>query len=162
MRFPLAVVRAVRAAWPARKPLGVRLPGSAFIDGGLTVEDAVALGRAMRAEGVDYLVPSIGLLDSKFRAPKVEPGYMVPFAERIRRDAGGPVMATGMILTPHQAEALLAEGRADMVAIGRAMLNDPRWGWHAAAVLGGNVAVPRQYSRATHTTWPGYRAVRAI
>ena len=162
MRFPLAVVRAVRAAWPESKPLGVRLPGSDFIEGGLTVEDAVALGRAMRAEGVDYLVPSIGLLDSKFRAPKVEPGYMVPFAERLRAEAGGPVMATGMILTPHQAEALLTEGRADMVALGRAFLNDPRWGWHAAATLGATAAVPKQYSRATHATWPGYPAVRPV
>ena len=162
MRFPLEVVRAVRAAWPAHKPLGVRLPGSDFIEGGLTVEDAVALGRAMKAEGVDYLVPSIGLLDSKFRAPKVEPGYMVPFAERLRRELGGPVMATGMILTPQQAEALLVEGRADLVAIGRAMLNDPRWGWHAAAVLGATAAVPQQYTRATHATWPGYGTVRPL
>lgn len=160
MRFPLAVVRAVRAAWPAHRPLGVRLPGSDFIEGGLTVDDAVALGRAMKAEGVDYLVPSIGLLDSKFRAPKVEPGYMVPFAERIRHGAGGPVMATGMILTPDAAEAVLAEGRADLVAIGRAFLNDPRWGWHAAAALGAAPDVPRQYGRAAPGAWPGYGAVR--
>ena len=162
MRFPLEMVRAVRAAWPAHKPLGVRLPGSDFIEGGLTVEDAVVLGRAMRAEGVDYLVPSIGMLDSQFRAPKVEPGYMVPFAERLRAEIGGPIMATGMILTPYQAEALLVEGRADAVALGRTMLNDPRWGWHAAAALGATVAVPKQYSRATHVTWPGYGTVRPL
>ena len=85
---------------------------------------------------------------------------MVPFAQRLREEAGGPVMATGMILTPHQAEALVAEDRADAVALGRAFLNDPRWGWHAAATLGATTAVPRQYSRATHATWPGHAAMR--
>lgn len=156
MRFPLAMVKAVRATWPDHKPLGVRLPGSDFIEGGLTIMDAVALGREMKMLGVDYLVPSIGLLDSKFRAPVVEPGYMVPFAEQLRKQVGGPVMATGMILTPHQAEAVVQEGRADMVAMGRAFLNDPRWGWHAAAALGGAVEIPRQYSRGAPGAWPGY------
>ncbi len=160
MRFPLEVVQAVRAAWPAAKPLGVRLPGSDFIEGGLTVEDAVAFGHELKSLGVDYLVPSIGLLDSKFRAPKVTPGYMVPFAERIRRDVGLPVMATGMILKPKQADALLAEGRADLVAIGRAFLNDPRWAWHAATALGAAVEIPRQYERVRPKAWPGYAEAR--
>jgi 2,4-dienoyl-CoA reductase-like NADH-dependent reductase (Old Yellow Enzyme family) len=160
MRFPLEVVQTVRAAWPAGKPLGVRLPGSDFIEGGLTVEDAVALGRELKGLGVDYLVPSIGLLDSKFRAPKVTPGYMVPFAERLRRDVGLPVMATGMIVKPKQAEALLNEGRADMVAVGRGFLNDPRWAWHAATALGATVDVPRQYQRVQPRSWPGYAMVR--
>ena len=160
MRFPLEVVQAVRAAWPSGKPLGVRLPGSDFIEGGLTVEDAVALGHELKGLGVDYVVPSIGLLDSKFRAPKVTPGYMVPFAERIRREVGLPTMATGMILTPKQADALLAERRADMVGIGRGFLNDPRWAWHAAAALGAAVEVPLQYQRVLPKSWPGYATVR--
>ena len=107
----------------------------------------MALGQELKGLGVDYLVPSIGLLDSKFRAPKVTPGYMVPFAERIRTEVGLPVIATGMILKPEQADAFLTEGRADMVAIGRAFLNDPRWAWHAATALGADVDVPRQYQR---------------
>lgn len=160
MRFPLEVVQAVRAAWPAGKPLGVRLPGSDFIEGGLTVEDAVAFGTELKRIGVDYLVPSIGLLDSKFRAPKVTPGYVVPFAERIRREVGLPVMATGMILKPKQADALLAEDRADMVGIGRGFLNDPRWAWHAATALGAVVDVPLQYQRVLPKSWPGYATVR--
>jgi len=90
----------------------------------------------------------------------VAPGYMVPFAERLRRDVGLPVMATGMILKPKQAEALLAEGRADMVGIGRGFLNDPRWAWHAAVALGGAVDVPQQYQRVLPKSWPGYAATR--
>ena len=162
MRFPLEVVQAVRAAWPAGKPLGVRLPGSDFIEGGLTVGDAVALAHELKGLGVDYVTPSIGLLDSKFRAPKVTPGYMVPFAERIRREVGLPVMATGMILTPKQADALLTEGRADIVGIGRGFLNDPRWAWHAANALGATVDVPRQYERVLPRSWPGYATVRPV
>jgi NADPH2 dehydrogenase len=160
MRFPLEVAQTVRAAWPSGKPLGVRLPGSDFIDGGLTVDDAVALAQELKGIGIDYVVPSIGLLDSKFRAPKVTPGYMVPFAERIRRDTGLPVMATGMILTPNQADSLLMDGRADMVALGRAFLNDPRWAWHAANAMGATVDVPRQYERVLPKNWPGYATVR--
>lgn len=160
MRFPLAMVKAVRAAWPDDRPLGVRLPCGDFIEGGLAIEDSVALGREMKALGVDYLVPSIGLLASTFRAPSVAPGYMVPFAEQLRTQVGGPVMATGMILTAQQAEAVVGEGRADMVAMGRAFLNDPRWGWHAAATLGAAADVPKQYGRAGPGAWPGYDLVR--
>ncbi|MGI4945804.1 MAG: oxidoreductase, partial [Janthinobacterium lividum] len=160
MRLTLEVASAVRAAWPAHKPLGFRLPGADFIDGGLTVEDAVALGLELKGVGVDYLVPSIGLLNSQFAAPRTEPGYMVHFAERLRRDVGLPTMATGMILKPQQAEAVIAEGRADMVGLGRALLNDPRWGWHAATALGTVPDIPRPYGRVAPHVWPGYRHVR--
>ena len=160
MRLTLEIVAAVRAAWPAHKPLGFRLPGADFIEGGLTVADAVALGLELKGIGVDYLVPSIGLLNGQFAAPKTEPGYMVHFAERIRRDVGLPTMATGMILKAQQADDVIADGRADMVGIGRAFLNDPRWGWHAAIALGTVPDIPRPYQRVLPRAWPGYRHVR--
>lgn len=160
MRLSLEIASAVRAVWPAHKPLGFRLPGADFIEGGLTVDDAVALGRELKGIGVDYLVPSIGLLNSQFAAPKTEPGYMVHFASRIKRDVGLPTMATGMILKAQQANAVVAEGEADMVGIGRALLNDPRWAWHAAIALGTVPVVPPQYSRVLPKVWPGYRHVR--
>jgi 2,4-dienoyl-CoA reductase-like NADH-dependent reductase (Old Yellow Enzyme family) len=161
MRFTLEAVSAVRAAWPAHKPLGFRVPGSDFIDGGLTVEDAVILGRELKALGVDYLVPSVGMLNSNFRAPKTEPGYMVHFAERLRRDVGIPVMAVGMILTAQQANEIIADGRADIAGVGRGVLDDPRWGWHAANALGAAPDMPVQYQRAAPSVWPGYRHVRS-
>ena len=161
MRLSLEIAQAVRAVWPAHKPLGFRLPGADFIDGGLMVDDAVALGLALKEVGIDYLVPSIGLLNSQFAAPKTEPGYMVHFAARIRRDVGIPTMATGMILKPDQANAVIAGGQADMVGIGRALLNDPRWGWHAAVALGTVPDIPPPYSRVQPKTWPGYRHVRS-
>lgn len=160
MRLTLEIASAVRAVWPAHKPLGFRLPGADFIEGGLTVEDAVALGLELKGVGVDYLVPSIGLLNSQFAAPKTEPGYMVHFSARIRRDVGLPTMATGMILKPQQANAVVADGEADMVGLGRALLNDPRWAWHAAIALGTVPEVPRQYMRVLPKVWPGYRHVR--
>ena len=160
MRLTLEIVSAVRAAWPAHKPLGFRLPGADFIEGGLTVDDAVALGLELKGVGVDYLVPSIGLLNSQFAAPKTEPGYMVHFAERIRRDVGLPTMATGMILKAQQANAVVVSGQADMVGIGRALLNDPRWAWHAAIALGTVPDIPRPYQRVSPKLWPGYRHVR--
>jgi 2,4-dienoyl-CoA reductase-like NADH-dependent reductase (Old Yellow Enzyme family) len=160
MRFTLEAVSAVRAAWPADKPLGFRVPGSDFIEGGLTVEDAVALGRELKGIGVDYIVPSVGLLDSRFRAPAAEPGYMVHFAERIRREVGIPTMAVGMILKPRQADAIIASGQADIAGIGRGLLNDPRWAWHAATALGMRAEMPRQYEKVRPANWPGYRLVR--
>ncbi len=161
MRFTLEAVEAVRAAWPADRPLGFRVPGSDFIEGGLTVEDAVALGLELKQLGVDYIVPSIGLLNSRFKAPKTEPGYLVHFAERLRRDVGIPTMAVGMILTPQQADDIVREGRADIAGIGRGFLNDPRWGWHAAIALGAAPDIPRQYTRVLPGTWPGYAHLHA-
>ena len=160
MRLTLEIASAVREIWPAHKPLGFRLPGADFIDGGLTVEDAVTLGLELKGIGIDYLVPSIGLLNSQFAAPKTEPGYMVHFAERLRRDVDLPTMATGMILKPDQANDIVANGQADFLGIGRAFLNDPRWAWHAAIALGTIPDIPRPYQRVLPKAWPGYRHVR--
>jgi 2,4-dienoyl-CoA reductase-like NADH-dependent reductase (Old Yellow Enzyme family) len=146
MRFPLEVFTAVRAAWPAHKPLGVRCNGTDWDEAGITPDDAVEFSAALGRLGCDYVDASSGG-NSMARIP-LAAGYQVPFAARIRREAGLPTMAVGMIRDPRHAEAIVASGEADMIALGRGMLNDPRWPWHAAEDLGATVDYPPQYFRA--------------
>jgi len=156
MRFPLDVARAVRAVVPLGTPLGARFTGSDWLDGGLTVADAVALAKALKEAGLDYVDVSSGgvTVQGQGTVPKT-PGYNVPLAEQVRREAGIPTRTVGLIVSPHQAEAIVAEGRADMVALARAFLDDPHWAWHAAQALGGEVVHPPQYQRASPALWPG-------
>ncbi|MGE0314186.1 MAG: NADH:flavin oxidoreductase/NADH oxidase [Lautropia sp.] len=146
MRFPLEVFSAMRGAWPADRPMGVRCNGTDWDEQGLTPDDAVALARELRALGCDYVDASSGG-NSIARIP-LGPGYQVPFAKKIRGEAGIPTMAVGQIRDPHHAEAILADGDADLIALGRGMLNDPRWPWHAAEDLGLRMQVPAPYARA--------------
>jgi len=146
MRFALEVFGAVRAVWPARKPLGVRLSCSDWVEGGWDIEQSVVLARELKARGCDWIDCSGGGVSSKQKIP-LAPGYQVPFAERIRHQTGIPTIAIGLITDPQQAEEIVASGKADMVALARGMLYDPRWGWHAAAALGGTVQAPKQYWR---------------
>ena len=150
MRFPLEAFDAVRAAFPADRPVGVRVSATDWLDGVVaeswTVESTVEFGRALKARGCDWLDISSGGISPRQRiAPG--PGYQVPFAEIVRTETGLPTIAVGLITEPRQAEAILEAGRADMVALARAFLYDPRWPWHAAAALGGQVDGPRQYWR---------------
>lgn len=154
MRFPLEVAAAVRAAWPRRKALGMRITGSDWLPGGLTPDDAVAFARELHEVGLDYVCVSSGGISPKARVV-VGPGYQVPFAEAVKQMGGIAVQAVGMVVAPRQAEAILAEGRADWVAAARAFLDDPRWGWHAADALGAAAACPPQYARARPDLWPG-------
>ncbi len=148
MRFPLEVFDAMRAAWPAHKPLGIRISATDWVPGGWDVEQAVAFAAALKARGCDFLhASSGGLSPAQQIAPA--PGYQVPFARRIRQETGIPTIAVGLITEPKQAEAILAEGSADLVALARGMLYDPRWPWHAAAELGAQVSAPPQYRRST-------------
>lgn len=153
MRFPLEVVEAVRAA-VSHLPLGAKISGSDFAPGGWTPEDAVAFARELKARGCAYVTVSGGgvVLDAKV---PVAPGYQVPFAEKVKREAGIVTGAVGLITEPAQAEAILAEGRADFVSLARAMLYDPRWPAHAAQALGAAVPYPPQYERAAPGVWPG-------
>jgi len=156
MRFPLEVARAVRAVVPHGMPLGARFTGSDWLEGGLTVADAVALAKALKAAGLDYIdVSSGGVSTHGQAAVPATPGYNVPLAEQIRREAAIATRVVGMIASPQQAEAIVARGQADMVALGRAFLDDPHWGWHAAQALGGEVTHPPQYRRAAPALWPG-------
>lgn len=146
MRFPLAVFDAVRAVWPAEKPLGVRLSCADWVEGGWDIEQTVVLAHELKKRGCDWIDCSGGGISPQQKIP-LGPGYQVPFAERVRRETGIPTIAIGLITDPHQAEEIVASGKADMIALARGMLYDPRWGWHAAAALGGTVQAPKQYWR---------------
>jgi NADPH2 dehydrogenase len=152
LRFPLSVARAVRAIVPAEVPLGARITGSDWREGGLTPDDAVEIAGVLKAEGLDFICVSSGGVALDIRNPS-EPGYNLPMAARVRRETGIATRAVGLIVTPEQAESAVGKGEADMVALARAMLDDPRWGWHAAAALGAEVTRPPQDLRVGPKLW---------
>jgi len=160
MRFPLDVARAVRAVVPLGTPLGARITGSDWTEGGLSAADAVVIARALKEAGLDYIDISSGGVGVGGGSLPTEPGYNVPIAEQVRREAGIPTRVVGRIVSPQHAEAIVVDGRADLVALARAFLDDPHWGWHAAQALGGEVARPPQYQRVSPALWPG-AALRA-
>jgi NADPH2 dehydrogenase len=156
MRFPLEVARDVRDIVPRGTPLGARVTGTDWLDGGLTAADAVELAKKLREAGLDYVDVSSGGVSTKGQASvPTEPGYNVALARQIRREAGLPTRVVGLIVDPKQAETIVAEGSADMVALARAFLDNPHWGWRAAQALGGEVTHPPQYRRAAPGLWPG-------
>ncbi|MGF7177660.1 NADH:flavin oxidoreductase/NADH oxidase [Azospirillum doebereinerae] len=140
-RFPLEVARAVRGAWPDDKPMFVRISATDWIEGGWTLEDSVVFARDLKALGVDVIDCSsggmVGVSATAAAVPR-HPGFQVPFAETIRREAGIATMAVGLILDGPQAEAILRDGRADLVAIGREALVDPNWPLRARQQLTGD------------------------
>ena len=152
LRFPLSVVRAVRAVVPKGMPLGARITGSDWRDDGLTPDDAVKIAKALKGEGIDFVCVSSGGGLAAIRNPN-EPGYNVAIAERVRKEAAIPTIVVGLIVDAQQAEKIVAGGQADLVAAARAFLDDPHWGWHAARVLGADVARPKQYLRAGPKMW---------
>ena len=148
-RLLLRIVDAVRAELPDTKPLLVRLSCTDWVDGGLTVNDQVQVAGWLKAKGVDLVDCSSG--GSTPQAPSVGPGYQVPLAERIRREAGIATMAVGLITTPEMAEEIVRNGRADVVALGRELLRNPYWPLQAARTLGDDFPWPKQYQRAKPT-----------
>ena len=141
MRFPLEVAQAVRAAWPAQKPLFLRVSSIDDVEGGWSLEDTIAFAKELRELGVDVIdCSSGGILGSATAATKTllkrVPGFQIPFAERIRKEAGVKTMAVGLILTAQQAEDALRNESADLIAVGREALYDPNWPVHAALALG--------------------------
>ncbi|MDL2355120.1 MAG: NADH:flavin oxidoreductase/NADH oxidase [Pseudomonadota bacterium] len=146
MRFPLAVFRAVRAAVPAEMTVGVRISAYDWVDGGWDVEQSIAYAQQLERAGCHFMHVSSGGVSPLQQIP-VGPGYQIGFAECIKRATGMPVIGVGMITEALQAEEIVANGQADMVALARAMLFDPRWPWHAAAELGAQVQAPPQYWR---------------
>jgi 2,4-dienoyl-CoA reductase-like NADH-dependent reductase (Old Yellow Enzyme family) len=147
-RFLLEVVRAVRAAWPERLPLFVRISATDWTDEGWTIDDSVRLATLLAPLGVDLVDCSSGGNTAKYLGPPMGPGYQVALAERVRRDGRVMTGAVGMITAPEQAEAILQEGQADLVFLAREMLRDPYWPLHAARTLGVDVPWPKQYARA--------------
>ena len=154
MRYPLEVAQAMRAVVPKAIPLGARITGSDWMEGGLTPEDAVIFAKALKGAGLDFVCISSGGISAETR-PTAVANTNGQFAEKVKREAGIATRTVGLIATPKQAEAIVAEGRADMVAMARAFLDDPHWGWHAANALGAEVARPKQYLRAAPKMWPG-------
>src|SRR4029079_911104 len=148
----LETARAVRAVVPKDVPLGVRLSAMEWKDGGITADETVAYARALKAEGIDFIDCSSGGITADTRTPTT-PGYNLPIAERVKNETGIATRVVARITKPAQAEAVISEGKADMVAMARAMLDDPRWGWHAAAALGDEVPRVRQYLRAGPKLW---------
>ncbi len=146
MRFPLQVIEAVREAWPATKPLGIRVSATDWVAGGWNIEDTITFGRAAAELGIDFIDVSSGGM-SPVQEIVAGPGYQVGFAARIKTETGLPTMAVGMINDPVQAETIVRSGQADMVALARGMLYDPHWTWRAAEALHANAAYPPQYAR---------------
>lgn len=146
MRLPLRIFDAVRAAVSERIALGMRISASDWIDGGWDLAQSLALAKALEARGAHFIHVSSGGLERRQQIP-IGPGYQVPFAAAIKAEISTPVIAVGLINEAQQAEAILAEGRADAVALARGLLYDPRWPWHAAAALGDRVHAAPQYLR---------------
>jgi len=144
--FPLEVFDAVRGAWPVARPLGVRLSCTDWVDGGFTLDESIEFARRLVARGCDWIDASSGGVSPAQKIP-LGPGYQVPLSRAIRHATGARTMAVGLITTPAQAQEIVASGDADLVAMARGFLWDPRWVWHAAAVLGAPVVPPPQYLR---------------
>jgi 2,4-dienoyl-CoA reductase-like NADH-dependent reductase (Old Yellow Enzyme family) len=162
MRFPLEVFAAVRAVWPQHKPMGARITGSDWLDGGIDAAEAAAFAAELKARGCDYCCVSSGGIIGGAAAPRIptEQGYQVPFADYVRRETGIATRAVGLLVEPRYADGVVREGKADMVAIARAFLDDPRWGWHAAQALGAPVPYPPQYERIAPKLWRGAQLAR--
>ncbi len=153
MLLLLEIFEAVRAVWPAGKALGVRISASEWVEGGWDIEDSVALAHELKALKCDFLDVSSGGNNPGQKIP-LAPGYQVPFAERIKAETGITTMAVGMITEPEQAEAIVATGKADMVALARGMMFNPRWAWHAAEALGAETPYAEGYARCHPASWP--------
>ena len=151
MRFPLEVFDAVRAVFPAHKPVGVRVSASDWIEGGWDVEQTIAFALELKKRGVDWIDVSSGGVSPQQKIA-IGPGYQVPFAQAVKQATGLPTMAVGLITETQQAEDILEAEKADFIAIARGMLYNPRWPWHAAAQLGGQVQAPQQYWRSQPST----------
>jgi NADPH2 dehydrogenase len=149
MRLALEIFDACRPNWPAEKPMGARITAHDWVEGGWDMDDSIALAAELKARGCDYICASSGGISDKQKITS-GPGYQVPFAAGMRKATGIPTMAVGQIWEPALAEKVVAEGSADLVAIARRMLYDPRWTWHAAVELGVHLDYPDRY----HTCHP--------
>ena len=148
MRFPLEVFESVREVLPPGMPLGIKVSAKDWVDGGWDLLQSIELAKELKARNVDWVTASSGGI-SALQKISLGPGYQVDLAQGIREQAGVRTIAVGLITQAEQAEAIIAGGQADMVALARTMLYDPRWAWHAAARIGGSFeGVPPSYWRA--------------
>ncbi len=146
MRFPLEVFDAVRAAFPAEKAVTMRVSGTDWADGGWDIDQTIAFCRALDARGCSAVHVSSGGLTPRQQIP-VGPSYQVPLARAVKHATSMPVVAVGLITEFEQAEAIISTGDADMIALARTILYNPRWPWHAAAHFGARIRAPNQYLR---------------
>ncbi|WP_103718812.1 NADH:flavin oxidoreductase/NADH oxidase [Bosea psychrotolerans] len=146
MRFPLAVFDAVKAVVPSSLPVGIRVSGTDWVEGGWDIEQTLVFASALQARGCSFIDVSGGGLSAAQKIP-LGPSYQVPMARAVKQATGLPTIAVGLITEADQAEAIIGTGDADFVALARGMLYDPRWPWHAAAHLGATVKPPLQYLR---------------
>lgn len=153
MRFALETFAACRAVWPQDKPMGVRVSATDHVEGGWNDDECVVLARELKKLGCDFIDVSSGGLDPRQKLV-LGPGYQVPYAEKIRREAGIAAMAVGMIVDPHHAERIVSTGQADIVALARAMMLNPRWAWQASQSLRAEAPLPPNYARAHPKNWP--------
>jgi 2,4-dienoyl-CoA reductase-like NADH-dependent reductase (Old Yellow Enzyme family) len=160
MRFPLEVFDVVRAVFPREKPVTMRVSGTDWADGGWTIEETIVFAQALEARGCSAIHVSSGGLTPEQRIP-VGPSYQVPLARAVKASVKIPIIAVGLITEFEQAEAIIGTGDADLVALARAILYDPRWPWHAAAHFGGEVSGPKQYVRSQPRQFPNLFQVRA-
>jgi 2,4-dienoyl-CoA reductase-like NADH-dependent reductase (Old Yellow Enzyme family) len=147
MRLALEIFQLCRAVFPKEKPIGVRISATDWVEGGWSIEDSVELAKKLRARGCDYICTSSGGVSLKQKIP-AGPLYQLPLADAVRRGSGIATMAVGQITEPQQAESILADGKADMVALGRRLMFDPRWAWRAATELGVFLKYPARYRNA--------------
>src|ERR1700761_1928645 len=152
MRYPLDLSDAVLAVFPDHKPVGVKVSASDWVEGGWDLAQTIELAQVLKKRGVDWIDASSGGISPLQKIP-LSPGYQVPFAQGIKQATGLPTIAVGLITDAKQAEEIVASGKADMVALARGMLYDPRWAWHAAAELGGQVYAPPQYWRSQPSSY---------
>ncbi|SCX89839.1 NADH:flavin oxidoreductase/NADH oxidase [Microvirga guangxiensis] len=160
MRFPLEVFDAIRESFPADRPVTVRVSGTDWAEGGWTIQETIAFAQALEARGCDAIHVSSGGLTSAQQIP-IGPNYQVPLARAVKEATRMPVVAVGLITDYVQAEAILATGDADLIALARAILYDPRWPWHAAAHFGASVKAPDQYLRSQPHQYPRLFDLRA-
>ena len=159
MKFPLEVAGALREVWPKDRALAARISGSDWAEGGFEIAGTVEFAKRLKAIGFDFVCVSSAALVPQQKM-KVEPGYNVPFAARVRKEAGIATRVGGMIVDPLHAESLLQSGAADMICLARALLDNPRWVWHAAERFGAKIDYPPQYARVHPGLWPGARIAR--
>lgn len=156
MRLPLQVIGAVREAVPNSIAVGLRVSATDWVDGGWDVTQTIELVKRARELGIAYVCASSGGIRANVSVPQ-KPGYQVGFAQQIRKATGIATRAVGLITDAHQADAIVRSEQADLIALARAFLDDPRWGWHAADQLGAKVHAPPQYALARGEHWRHFR-----
>lgn len=157
VRLPLEIITLMRKVWPKEKPIGARVTGNDWMEGGITTEDAVRFTNLLKLAGVDYVCVSSGGIIPKTNMP-THTNYQIDLAGMVKKETDIPIQAVGLITNPTQAEEIIKQGTADMVTIARAFLDNPRWVWHAAEKLGAKIPYPPQYDRVQPDKWRGFNS----